>query len=185
MYDSVGGEFPSIGLKIVSVLLVLSQDFCLKYSPSVTLSVPHSLQVPHTIAIRESPSRDRRHWHGRPTVGPTPQVALALLHEILTRQIHTRRKMLLIPEDTQELLWDTEIHVLALQQFCDDSDGTKTLVSDGIPTARVEDARTDDRSKVLEIHLASGDFVHVGEGGNPFEEYEKYLHRIPVALGKQ
>ena len=93
--------------------------------------------------------------------------------------------MLLVPEDTQELLWDTEIHVLALQQFGDNSDGSKTLVSDGVPTARVEDARTDDRSKILEIHLAPSNFVHVGEGGNPFEECEKHLHRIPVALGKQ
>jgi hypothetical protein len=58
--------------------------------------------------------------------------------------------MFFVPENAQELFRDAVVHVLVLQQLRDHPDRAKTLVSDRIPTARVEDARTDDCGEVLE-----------------------------------
>jgi hypothetical protein len=61
---------------------------------------------------------------------------------------------------------------IAFNQAMDSFDGQKALVHVRILVARVEDVWRNNGGEIVDVHLASGVFVHGAEGRCPVKEVE-------------
>jgi len=75
--------------------------------------------------------------------------------------------------------------VLFLEHLRDDSDGSETLIAQGIVAFGVQDTWCDDGREVRKVHLASRSVTACAlrEERDPFEECEEHFHGTSVALG--
>lgn len=75
--------------------------------------------------------------------------------------------------------------VLPIQQLGDSTYAEHTLVLGWVLPFGVQDAGTDDLGQILNVHKVASLFIHMREGGNPFQEDEEYLHTVSVVLWHQ
>lgn len=121
----------------------------------------------------------------RPVVLLAFEDSVDSFEKIFGRLVYILGKLFALLQERQALFGDLVEDVLFLKHLCDDSDGSETLIAQGIVAFGVQNAWCDDGREVRKVHLASRSVAAraMREERHPLEECKEHLHGTSVTLG--